>query len=175
MSLLSALLPSGLLLLFVDAAPACAHSASSSYLHVDVSGRSLTVQWSIALRDLDYAIGLDTDGDGAITWGELRQHEASIDAYALARLRLSANGAPCALGPVTNLADQLSDGAYAVLRFRAACDAEPTQVSVHYALLFDLDPLHRGLLSVSVGGVPQCLCPVAGPPGCDVRCDARLL
>ena len=137
----------------LPAAPAAAHSASSAYLHVDVQGRDLAVQWSIALRDLDYAIGLDTDGDGAITWGELRRHAAATDAYALARLRLSADGRPCTPGPVQNLADQLSDGAYAVLRFQAACPAAPRQVSVHYALLFDLDPLHRGLLTLSVGGV----------------------
>ena len=31
----------------------------------------------------------------------------------------------------------------------------PTRVGVHYALLFDLDPLHRGLLTLSVGGVPH--------------------
>ena len=150
--LLAALL---LVAALLHAAPSHAHSASSSYLHVDVAGRWLSVQWSIALRDLDYAIGLDTDGDGAITWGELRQHAEAIDAYALARLRLTADGAPCVAGVVTNLADQLSDGAYAVLRFRASCAAQPTQVSVHYALLFDLDPLHRGLLSLSVGGVPH--------------------
>ncbi len=135
--------------------PAAAHSASSAYLHVSVDGRALDVQWSIALRDLDYAVGLDTNGDGAITWGELRQHAAAIDAYALSRLTLSADGAACAPGPLTNLADQLSDGAYAVLRFRADCPSVPTTVSVRYALLFDLDPLHRGLLTLSVGGVPH--------------------
>jgi hypothetical protein len=146
------------LLLFVAfllPAPARAHSASSAYLHVDVQGRDLAVQWSIALRDLDYAIGLDSDGDGAITWGELRQHAAAINAYALARLRLSADGTACVPGPVTNLADKLSDGAYAVLRFRATCAAVPKTVAVHYTLLFDLDPLHRGLLTLSVGGVPH--------------------
>ncbi len=140
-------------LMVLPRAPARAHSASSSYLHVDVQDRALAVQWSIALRDLDYAIGLDTDGDGAITWGELRQHEAAIDAYALSRLSLSADGTPCSFGPVATLADQLGDGAYAVLRFRAACAATAKRVSVHYALLFDLDPLHRGLLTLSVGGV----------------------
>ena len=141
------------MLFFLLCSQAHAHSASSSYLHVDVQGRTLDVQWSIALRDLDYAIGLDSDGDGAITWGELRQHAAAVDAYALARLHLEADGKPCSLGPVSNLADQLSDGAYAVLRFHAACAATPSRVSVHYALLFDQDPLHRGLLTVSVGGV----------------------
>jgi hypothetical protein len=138
----------------VAAAPgARAHSASSSYLHVTVHGNDLDVQWEIALRDLDYAVGLDTDGDGAITWGELRARAAALDAYALARLRLSADGTACVFGPVTNLADQLGDGAYAVLRFQAHCASTPTRVGVHYSLLFDLDPLHRGLLTLSVGGV----------------------
>jgi hypothetical protein len=132
-----------------------AHSASSSYLHVDVTGRDLAVQWSIALRDLDYAIGLDTDGDGAITWGELRRDAPAIDAYALSRLRLTGDGQACTVGPVTQLADQLSDGAYAVLRFHALCPSAPLQVTVHYALFFDLDPLHRGLLTLSIGGVPH--------------------
>ena len=143
----------GFLFFLLLCSQAYAHSASSSYLHVKVQGRTLDVQWSIALRDLDYTIGLDSDGDGAITWGELRQHAAAVDAYALARLRLETDGKPCWLGPVTNLTDQLSDGAYAVLRFHATCVATPSRVSVHYALLFDQDPLHRGLLTVSVGGV----------------------
>ncbi len=132
-----------------------AHSASSSYLHVDVRGRDLAVQFSIALRDLDYAIGLDSDGNGAITWGELRTHKAAVAAYALARLRLEAGGAPCTPGPVELLADELSDGGYATLRFAAACIGVPTRVSVHYGLFFDLDPLHRGLMTLSVGGVPH--------------------
>ena len=115
--------------------------------------RELAVQWSIALQDLDYAIGLDSDGNGTITWGEVRQRAQAIDAYALAPLRLSADGASCAFGPVTQLADLLSDGAYVVLRFRAVCPTAPQMVGVHYSLLFDLDPLHRGLLTLTLGGV----------------------
>jgi hypothetical protein len=132
---------------------ATAHSASSSYLHVDVRGRDLAVQFSIALRDLDYAIGLDSDGDGKITWGELRQHQAAISAYALARLRLEAGGGSCHPGQVSLLADELSDGGYATLRFDASCGGIPSRVSVHYGLFFDLDPLHRGLMTLTVGGV----------------------
>jgi hypothetical protein len=30
----------------------------------------VTGRWDIALRDLDFALGLDADGDGEITWGE---------------------------------------------------------------------------------------------------------
>ena len=141
--------------LLVSRLPAAAHSASSSYLRIAVEDSALAVQWSIALRDLDYAIGLDSDGDGAITWGELRKKHDAVVAYALARLTLTADRAVCAPGPVTLLADQLGDGGYAVLRFTAKCGHVPDSVLVHYGLLFDLDPMHRGLLSVIVAGVPH--------------------
>jgi hydrogenase/urease accessory protein HupE len=128
-----------------------AHSASTAYLRVDGRNADLAVQLSIPLRDLDFVIGLDSDGDGDITWGELRAHVAAIDAYALARLRLSADGAACAPGPVDHLADILNDGGYAVLRYIAHCPAVPRRLTVHYALLFDQDRLHRGLLRLHFG------------------------
>jgi hypothetical protein len=142
-------------LLCVITGTAHAHSASSSYLQIVAEGPTLHVQWSIALRDLDYATGLDTDGDGKITWGEVRHHEADIDAYALSRLRLTADGRTCDDGPVTHLAETLGDGTYAVLRFDAQCPATPHLIGVHYSLLFDLDPLHRGLLKLVANGVPH--------------------
>jgi hypothetical protein len=144
-----------LLLLMAAIGTAHAHSASSSYLQIIGDGPTLHVQWSIALRDLDYAVGLDTDGNGQITWGEVRRHAADIDAYALSRLRLSADGRACGNGRVTHLAETLGDGTYAVLRFDAACPAAPHAINVHYGLLFDLDPLHRGLLKLVLGGVPH--------------------
>ena len=143
------------LLLFAVIPRAEAHSASSSYLHINVHDEALEVQWSIALRDLDYAVGLDSDGNGEITWGELRQHRDAVVAYAMARLSLRADRTECKLGPVTLLADQLGDGGYAVLKFVAACDHVPAAVSVRYGLMFDLDPMHRGLLNVTVAGVPH--------------------
>jgi hypothetical protein len=47
-------------------------------------------QWDIALRDLDFAIGLDQDSDGDITWGEVKAKHEDIAAYALARLAVGA-------------------------------------------------------------------------------------
>ncbi len=87
-------------LLLSPAPHAMAHSASSSYLHIEVRDETLAVQWSIALRDLDYAIGLDSDGDGAITWGELRRKREAVEAYALTRLTLRADGGFLGLGRV---------------------------------------------------------------------------
>jgi hypothetical protein len=126
-----------------------AHKPSDSYLTLHADGVTLRGQWDIALRDLEYAIGLDADGDGAITWGELRARHADIAAYALARLGLKADGRRCRLAPGEQLVDEHSDGAYAVLRFAAECEALAYGgIEVEYGLFFDLDPTHRGLLRV---------------------------
>ena len=60
---------------------ALAHKPSDSYLTLHADAQ-ITGQWDIALRDLDFAVGLDTDGDGNITWGEVRARHADIAAYA---------------------------------------------------------------------------------------------
>ncbi len=129
-----------------------AHKPSDSYLTVRADGKSLRGQWDVALRDLEHAVGLDADGDGAITWGELQARHADVDAYVLARLSLQADGKPCKLTPTGHLVDEHTDGAYAVLRFDAQCQqARYRTLTLEYSLFFDLDPTHRGLLRVDLG------------------------
>ena len=55
------------------------------------------LQWF--LRDLDEAIGLDGDGDGQLTWDEVRARHAAIAAYALSRLQVSSEAGTCAIEP----------------------------------------------------------------------------
>jgi hypothetical protein len=142
-----------LLALLTIAGAAHAHKPSDSYLTLHADGQALRGQWDIALRDLEHAIGLDANGDGAITWGELKAKRGEIAAYALARLAVSADGKPCALQPGEQLVDEHSDGAYSVLRFAAKCEAERyAALDVEYSLFFDLDPTHRGLLRVDRPG-----------------------
>ena len=74
-----------------------AHKPSDSYLNLKWEGSTVQGQWDIALRDLDYAIGLDGDEDSAITWGELLRQRQALTAYALARLRIAVGGKPCSL------------------------------------------------------------------------------
>jgi hypothetical protein len=50
------------------ALPARAHKASDSYLNLEVQQERIEGRWDIALRDLELAVGLDADGDGALTW-----------------------------------------------------------------------------------------------------------
>src|SRR5215470_17343427 len=112
-----------ILLLSVWAAPAHAHKPSDSYLTLATQGDHVSGQWDIALRDLDYAIGLDADSDGQITWGEVKAKHKKIAAYALARLAIAANGVACPITVTGHLIDGHSDGAYAVLRFDVDCPA----------------------------------------------------
>jgi hypothetical protein len=125
-----------------------AHKSSDSYLTLKVSENRIEGQWDIALRDLDYAIGLDSDDDGAITWGELRGKRDAVTAYAFNHLHIGNGKAPCQIAPKNYLVDSHTDGAYSVLQFTVDCDGAPSELGIDYTLLFDLDPQHRGLLRI---------------------------
>ena len=149
------------LLLAGCASAAWAHKPSDAYLTLTVpaSGEVLQGQWDIALRDLDFVLGLDANHDGAITWGELKAARGRIAAYAFTRLALDAIGRgdrrPCLARLTELLVDEHVDGHYAVLRFTADCGLHPSQLTVRYWLLFEADPTHRGLLQVIGGGSEQ--------------------
>lgn len=133
-------------------APAHAHKPSDSYLTLKVDGEKIDGQWDIALRDLDFALGLDANQDGVITWGEVKAKHSAIAAYALSRLMLGPAKAPCPVTVTEHLVSEHSDGAYAVLRFSVTCSATPKLLDVGYRLFFDIDPQHRGLLNLQAQG-----------------------
>jgi hypothetical protein len=140
-----------------------AHKPSDSYLTISVDGAQVSGRWDIALRDLDFAIGLDADGDGNITWGEVRAQHAAIAAYAAARLQLQADGVACPIEVGAQAVDEHTDGAYTVLPLRFACAAAgvapaagaPGALTLRYTLFADIDPQHRGLLNLSAGGATR--------------------
>ena len=155
----------------VFAAPcAQAHKPSDSYLTLNVNLKTdanagvgaITGQWDIALRDLDFALGLDANGDGDITWGEVRARHVDIAAYAQARLSVKAVDAAgsshstgaCTMQIGAQAIDGHTDGAYTVMPLQFTCPSVKgplTSVIVDYRLFADIDPQHRGLLSLSVG------------------------
>jgi hypothetical protein len=142
-----------LLALLACAAPASAHKPSDSYQTLEdaaQAGQPLQGRWDIALRDLDYAIGLDGDGDGQLTWDEVSARHAAIAAYALARLHLARGGRQCVLTAAEQLVERHTDGAYTVLPFRAVCPAAGP-LELDYRLFADVDPQHKGLVSVRRG------------------------
>ena len=138
----------GLLLLLALVGGAGAHKPSDSYLSIDARSEPLQGRWDIALRDLDFALGLDADGDGELTWGEVRARHAEIAAYAAARLDVQADGRACGVGVGAQAIDRHTDGAYSVLPLTLDCPGAPATLTLRYTLFADLDPQHRGLLQL---------------------------
>ncbi len=156
------------------AASAWAHKPSDSYLAVTVNGPQISGQWDIALRDLDFAIGLDADGDGNITWGEVRSRHTDIAAYAAARLSLQADGRGCTLSVGAQQVDEHTDGAYTVLPLAWSCGGSataPQALELQYGLFADLDPQHRGLLKLTAQGATRTA--VLGPEAPRQRFDLQ--
>ncbi|MEW6704270.1 MAG: HupE/UreJ family protein [Pseudomonadota bacterium] len=145
------LLPLLLLALWLPGARA--HKPSDSYLSITVAddGR-LHGRWDIALRDLDHALELDTDGDGRLTWGEVRSRHQEIAGYALARLALRADDADCTLAAGAQALDDHTDGTYTVIPLQIDCARRPSRLTVGYRLFAELDPQHRGLLNLQAPG-----------------------
>jgi hypothetical protein len=141
-----------MLMLLIASSTAWAHKPSDSYLTLHIEGQEITAQWDIALRDLDFAIGLDADGDGQLTWDEVRSRHDAIAAYALSRLALTADGALCPLTAASQLLDHHTDGSYTVLRMHATCAAAPQRLTVSYRLFAGVDAQHRGLLRIEHQG-----------------------
>lgn len=137
-----------MLLALLATAPAMAHKASDSYLWLQQSAdNELQGRWDIAVVDLERAVGIDADADGAITWGELQQRGDAVTDYALASLTIS-NRDRCRLVPGNLLVDTHAGESYASLAFTARCGTAIGPLAVQYQLLFDRDPGHRGLLRV---------------------------
>jgi hypothetical protein len=140
-----------LLVLAAASGAAQAHLASDSYLRIDIRENSpVSGQWDIALRDLDAAIGLDLDQDGKITWAELRGKETEVEAYAFNHLRLAGERDVCRPTATALMVDYHAGSAYAVLPFITDCPSA-AKLTLQYRLLFDLDPSHRGLLTIASG------------------------
>ena len=135
---------------------ATAHKESDAYLTLrtdPANDHVLNGQWDIALRDLDFAIGIDSNHDSAITWGEVQAHRDAIERYALTRLTIKGDGLTCDMQPSAQKIDDHTDGAYDVILFNAVCDKEiPSTLTIDYRLFSDIDPYHRGIITIHTKG-----------------------
>ena len=141
------------------AAQANAHSASDAFVTLTVQksreldGEKTIVQgqWDVALRDLDFVLRLDDNGDGSIAWNELRSHQNAIAQYAYRFIHFRGDGSACLVEPDRQLVDYHADGAYAALFFTIVCKGALTHLTLDYGLFFDVDPSHRGILVMRSG------------------------
>jgi hypothetical protein len=130
--------------------PALAHRPSDSTLTLRPwEGKGW---WDIAVRDLHHALGLDENGDGSITWGEIGARRPAIAQYALDRLTLSVPNGPCPTEITNWQMIEHADGPYVRLHLSLACPDPAHQLTIGYRLFFEKDPFHRGMARVLAGG-----------------------
>jgi hypothetical protein len=138
------------------AAPrAQAHIASNGFLTLRVEHSQVSGALELAIRDGELAVGLDHDGDGKVTWQELKASQTALEIYVLGHLRLAGADAPCRMEFNPVQVNDRVDGSYLWLPFTADCGRSLERLSIDYRILDAEDPSHRGLLSLSAGGTTQ--------------------
>lgn len=164
-----------LLGLTLNCLPALAHKESDAYLTLRTDradSHVLEGQWDISLRDLDFALGIDSNHDGKITWREVRAHRTAIESYALQRLAIKGDGLTCAMSPTGQEIDDHTDGSYDVIEFKSTCEKDiPAKLAVVYRLFEDVDPYHRGIVTIHANGITTGA--VLGPEGPVATLDLR--
>lgn len=146
------------------------HSASNAYLTLTARPGEpvIQVQWDVALRDLEFVLGINRAGDGKLTWGELADRKADVARYVYAHLAFSAAQRPCAVSERAFQVDEHADGVYAVMAFEVRCGARPpAALDLSYSLFFDVDPTHRGIVVLRQGD--QVSTAVASPENGRIR------
>ena len=133
-------------------ASANAHQTSDSYLVIDATqAPTLELRWDVAVRDLERVLALPAAPSDALAVERLLARRDDIDHTLLGRLTLSVDGHDCRLLAWRHAVRQHSDGRYVETEFHSDCRADGHVLLVAYSLLFDLDPLHRGLLRLRAG------------------------
>lgn len=135
---------------FFATGQAQAHKASDSFLYWGGDGEPAMGRLDIALMDISRVLPIDRNADGELTWGEVKDQQASILGYLAERVTVIAATERCPLSWRVAGLTQHSDGNYLATEFRPQCAADDlAEGQLDYQLFFDDDPLHRALVQVS--------------------------
>jgi hypothetical protein len=144
-----------LALMLMLSSAASAHVASNGFLVVQVHGEQLSGSIELAVRDVELAIGVDANRDGKVSWGELRAGEPQLLQYVAQHLSIGAPNGACPISFQALQVNERVDGNYAWLPFIARCPLGLRQLRIRYSLMQDIDPSHRGLLTLIDGALSQ--------------------
>ena len=148
-----------------------AHKSSDAYVRLSGGGNAaVQLRVDVALRDLDVALDLDRNTDGKLSWAEVRFAWPAIENYVRAHIQLEG----CALPAATRALESRVDGAYAALQWQTDCHPAAAP-AIHYSMLADFDPTHRGIARIDWGGaasVPRVLVPQVGEVPSSMAPDA---
>ncbi|MGH1486731.1 MAG: HupE/UreJ family protein [Cellvibrionaceae bacterium] len=123
-----------------------AHTASDSFLTIKNIEDKLLLQWDIALRDLDFVLGLDTNRDSQLSGAEIKTKASEITAHALGNIAITNNQQLCELKLESIHIIERDQQQYFSINSQGNCRPEHS-ITIDYRLFSDIDPTHRGLIN----------------------------
>lgn len=135
--------------LFVAQA-AYAHAPEQSYVFITVAGDDLSGRIEIHVPDLNRILDVELAEDGSVVRSDVEPYAAELRNYLLDRVALRPEGAATASLPLTNF-ELTTDQASQYLHYHfdfGQLSQEPDFVDVDYAVLFDENSAHRGLVVI---------------------------
>lgn len=129
---------------------AAAHETTRSYLTITRNQADLTATLRVAFRDIEVAVWLDDNLDGAITWAETTARLPSISSYVSAGIGVDAGGA-CTLQPAAQTIATNGGIDYLEMAFTGHCPRADLPLRVTSRLFAEIDPDHRMFLTAISG------------------------
>lgn len=123
--------------------PTWAHGDSDASLHLTIETSGIRGRWEVAVRDLDFHVGLDADDDGRLSRDEWEARQPHATRYFLDRIRLVAENQPLDLVPTGWTTSSGSEGSLAQLHFQVRSDRILGSITLRSDAFFDDDPWHR--------------------------------
>lgn len=138
--------------LVVNASVVNAHELSSGYLTLN-AGKENTFSGELLLKpdDIGQVAGLDTNGNGALTWGEIHQNLPLLESYIANVLSIRVDDSPCEISLNMPNIRSVSAESYLVSPIQIMCESAGT-LGIHYDGIFEHSPTHKLLVSVNLAG-----------------------
>ncbi|WP_320819994.1 HupE/UreJ family protein [Thalassolituus sp.] len=141
------------LLSVLSASSVHAHQASTAFLTGKIGDDSiLQVDLQLRLFDLERAIGIDSNHNGQVTWGELLQHKNEIVIYLKRHFSVEQNKQNCIVNIPSNWSiDSHYGEAYLSVPLNVICQ-NPELFSIYYSAFMDFDSQHKLLINLNYDG-----------------------
>jgi len=139
-------------LLVMNASVVNAHELSSGYLTLN-AGVENTYSGELLLKpdDIGQVAGLDTNGNGALTWGEIHQNQPLLESYIAKVLSIRIDDSPCEISLSMPNIRSVSGDSYLVSPIQVMCESAGT-LGIHYDGIFEHSPTHKLLVNVNLDG-----------------------
>ena len=153
------------LIILIYSTQSWSHQLSDSYMVLDFTGGTIkegvNATLKVAITDIELAIGIDSNKDSAITWGEIKNQEIAINTYVSNRIRFKNPNETCPFTIGTHSIENLSSGAFLSISLTLCPNVDSGNLELSYQLLFDIDAFHRGIIQIktSSGSTSRVLTP----------------